>query len=181
MTNAELSILSLVAERPRHGYEIEQVIEERNMREWTEVGFSSIYYLLKKLERQGWIQSTTQAASGRGPARRVYRITSEGAAAWRKAVSAALTQSQGNGLNFLLGFSNLPALSTREAIAALNVYRSSLIARRERMQQRLQEIPSHAEHVRAMFDYSLTLVHVEIAWIEKYIAQLEVRNEQDRS
>jgi DNA-binding PadR family transcriptional regulator len=48
MTNAELAILSLVVEKPRHGYQIEQVIEERGMREWTEVGFSSIYYLLKK-------------------------------------------------------------------------------------------------------------------------------------
>ena len=32
MTNAELAILSLVVETPRHGYEIEQVIEERGMR-----------------------------------------------------------------------------------------------------------------------------------------------------
>ncbi|HIP96867.1 MAG TPA: hypothetical protein EYH32_06595 [Anaerolineae bacterium] len=53
MTNAELAILSLIAEQPRHGYEIEQVIEERRMREWTEIGFTSIYYLLKKLERGG--------------------------------------------------------------------------------------------------------------------------------
>jgi DNA-binding PadR family transcriptional regulator len=48
--------LTLVAERPRHGYEIERVIEERGMREWTEIGFSSIYYLLKKLEREGLIE-----------------------------------------------------------------------------------------------------------------------------
>ena len=45
MTNAELAILSLIAEQPRHGYQIDQVIQERGMREWTEVGFSSIYYL----------------------------------------------------------------------------------------------------------------------------------------
>ena len=32
MTNAELVILSLIAERPRHGYEIEVVIEDRG--EW---------------------------------------------------------------------------------------------------------------------------------------------------
>ena len=51
MTNAELAILSLVAEQPRHGYEIENVIEQRGMRAWTEIGFSSIYYILKKLEK----------------------------------------------------------------------------------------------------------------------------------
>jgi len=31
MTNAELAILSLVVEKSRHGYEIELVIEEREM------------------------------------------------------------------------------------------------------------------------------------------------------
>ncbi len=51
MTPAELAILSLLAEQPRHGYGIEQVIDERGMREWTAIGFSSIYYLLNKLEQ----------------------------------------------------------------------------------------------------------------------------------
>jgi DNA-binding PadR family transcriptional regulator len=68
MTNAELAILSLVDERPRHGYEVEQVIEERGMREWTEIGFSSIYYLLKKLEREGQTRGQLGEAD-RGPAR----------------------------------------------------------------------------------------------------------------
>ena len=55
MTNTELAILGLIAEQPRHGYQIEQVIEERGMRNWTEIGFSSIYYLLKKLEKAGYV------------------------------------------------------------------------------------------------------------------------------
>ena len=53
VTEAELMILGLLAERPRHGYEIEEVIEARGMREWTAIGFSSIYYLLNKLEKGG--------------------------------------------------------------------------------------------------------------------------------
>ena len=78
MTNAELAILSLVAEEPRHGYEIERVIEERGMREWTEVGFSSIYYLLKKLEQKGLVEGRL-AEAARGPARKVYQVTPAGA------------------------------------------------------------------------------------------------------
>ncbi|MCY7144283.1 PadR family transcriptional regulator, partial [Streptococcus gordonii] len=38
-------ILGLLAEQPRHGYQIEKLIEDREMRRWTEVGFSSIYYV----------------------------------------------------------------------------------------------------------------------------------------
>ena len=57
MTDTEFAILGLVHEEERHGYQIEAVIEERGMREWTAVGFSSIYYLLKKLEKKAFISS----------------------------------------------------------------------------------------------------------------------------
>ncbi|MHB1342351.1 MAG: hypothetical protein ACYC77_09450 [Coriobacteriia bacterium] len=33
MTSAELAVISLIVERPRHAYEIEQVIIERGMRQ----------------------------------------------------------------------------------------------------------------------------------------------------
>ena len=73
MTNAELAILGLIAEQPRHGYQIEQVIEERGMRNWTEIGFSSIYYLLKKLEKAGYV--TARAEQALGKTRQVYHPT----------------------------------------------------------------------------------------------------------
>ena len=69
ISNAELALLSLIVEQPRHAYEIEQVIEERNMRYWTEIGFSSIYRLLAKLEEASWLSGQLQPPEGRGPAR----------------------------------------------------------------------------------------------------------------
>ena len=57
LTNSELAILGLVAEHPRYGYQVEQDIAARGMREWTEIGFSSIYYVLNKLEAAGWLAS----------------------------------------------------------------------------------------------------------------------------
>ncbi|HEY1013810.1 MAG TPA: PadR family transcriptional regulator, partial [Herpetosiphonaceae bacterium] len=90
LTNAELAILSLVAERPRHGYEIEQVIEERGMRDWTEIGFSSIYYVLKKLERAGLAAGASEPTE-RGQTRIVYQATAAGGAALRAAVADALS------------------------------------------------------------------------------------------
>ena len=52
ISNIEAAILGLLCERPQYGYEIEKIIEKRNMRNWTEIGFSSIYYILKKLEEK---------------------------------------------------------------------------------------------------------------------------------
>lgn len=48
----EQLILGILAEGPQHGYHIEQIIKERDMRKWTDVGFSSIYYTLDKLEKK---------------------------------------------------------------------------------------------------------------------------------
>ena len=103
LTHAEQAILSLVAEAPRHGYEIEQVIEERGMREWTEIGFSSIYYLLRKLEGKGLICATVDD-SGAGPTRKVYRLTDASAASpyppegLRHNLRAPAERSPGHGL-----------------------------------------------------------------------------------
>jgi len=74
MTNAELAVLGLVVEQPRHGYQIEQLIEQRGMRRWTDIGFSSIYFLLKKLEHGGFIEGRLEKTE-RGPARKVYHPT----------------------------------------------------------------------------------------------------------
>ena len=122
MTNAELAIITLLAEQPRHGYEIEQVIEARGMREWTEVCFASIYYLLKKLEKDGLIEARTEKAAGRGPARKVYHITPVGREAVRTAILEALSVPQIRQSSFLLAVGNLPAVPPTEAVAALGQY-----------------------------------------------------------
>ena len=49
ITNSELALLGLLMESPMHGYQIEQIIEDRGMREWTTIDLSSIYYLLHKM------------------------------------------------------------------------------------------------------------------------------------
>jgi len=110
MTGAELAILGLVAEKPRHGYEIEQVIEQRDMRQWTEIGFSSIYYLLKKLEKSGWVRSRFDPENQHGPARKIYELTAIGYKAWHQAILDALSTPAPHYDPFQLGLSSLPAV-----------------------------------------------------------------------
>src|SRR4030042_1347686 len=84
-SSAALAVLGLVREQPRHGYQIEQVIQERSMRDWTEIGFSSIYAILTRLQKQGYLQARLESAQWRGPARKVQRITRTGRAARKPA------------------------------------------------------------------------------------------------
>jgi len=74
--NNELLILSLVEARPRHGYEISKLIEQRSGGAVT-FYVASLYPLLYRLEKRGWIQGRWVEKSGQRR-RRYYRLTSEG-------------------------------------------------------------------------------------------------------
>ena len=172
MTNAELAILSLVAESPRHGYEIEQVIEQRNMREWTEIGFSSIYYLLKKLEKEKLIESSLEIAP-RGPARKVYSATPAGMKTLQENVLQALSVPQPCYSPFQLGLSNLPGIPPEQAISALYRYRQALVERLETAKANWDAQKPLPYFVEAMFEHGIVLGEAEVKWIEKLIQVME--------
>jgi len=74
--SAELLILSLVEDRPRHGYEIGKLIEARSggiLR----FNVASLYPLLYRLEDRGWIVGRWVDKAGLRR-RRYYRLTPEG-------------------------------------------------------------------------------------------------------
>src|SRR3984893_5364028 len=74
--SAELLVLSLVETRPRHGYEITKLIESRS--EGTlKFNIASLYPLLYRLEKRGWLKGRWVEKAGERR-RRYYRLTSEG-------------------------------------------------------------------------------------------------------
>ena len=74
--SAELLILSLVDGRPRHGYEISKLIEQRSDGR-LRFKVASLYPLLYRLEERGWIAGKWVEKAGERR-RRFYRLTPEG-------------------------------------------------------------------------------------------------------
>ena len=74
--SAEMLILSLVETRRRHGYEIAKVIEHRSDGV-VKFSVASLYPLLYRLERRGWIEGTWVEKDGQRR-RRYYRLTPAG-------------------------------------------------------------------------------------------------------
>ena len=74
--SAEMLILSLVEARRRHGYEIAKLIEAGS---GGVIRFSvaSLYPLLYRLERRGWIEGKWVEKAGQRR-RRYYRLTASG-------------------------------------------------------------------------------------------------------
>ncbi len=74
--SAELLILSLLDARDRHGYEISKLIEQRS---GGAVRFhaASLYPLLYRLEKRGWVHGRWVEKAGQRR-RRYYRLTAQG-------------------------------------------------------------------------------------------------------
>ncbi len=73
---AELVVLALLEDEPRHGYELAHLIETRSGGALT-FNFASLYATLYKLEERKWIQGRWVEKAGQRR-RRYYRLTPEG-------------------------------------------------------------------------------------------------------
>jgi DNA-binding PadR family transcriptional regulator len=163
VTNAELAILGLVVEKPHH--------------EWTEIGFSSIYYLLKKLERRGLVEGTLEEAE-RGPARKVYRATDAGREALLAGSLEALSVPKRSYSPLLLGLAHLPAIPAALAQTALETYRAALVQRLENLQERWDLQRPLPFFVDAMFDHSMTMVQTELQWVDDFVKRMDAQHVQ---
>ena len=74
--SAALLVLALVEDRPRHGYEISKLIEARSNGALT-FRVASLYPMLYRLERRGWVEGRWVEKAGQRR-RRYYRLTAEG-------------------------------------------------------------------------------------------------------
>ena len=88
----EPALLLLLAERPRHGYDLLEDIPGL-VGDGTEVDLGNLYRLLRGLEAEGLVSSQWDVGAP-GPARRVYTLTPAGARllqAWATALRATGT------------------------------------------------------------------------------------------
>src|SRR5262245_48340712 len=74
--SAELLVLALVEDRPRHGYDIGKLIEARSDGA-LRFNAASLYPLLYRLEKREWIEGRWTEKAGQRR-RRFYRLTPEG-------------------------------------------------------------------------------------------------------
>jgi DNA-binding PadR family transcriptional regulator len=169
----EAAILGLLCEQPLYGYTIEKIIEERGMRHWTDIGFSSIYYVLKRLESRNLIESFCKQQDNK-PSRKVYTITKEGEHQMKAKVISLLSQNQRIHSPFDLGVAHLQLLSTSETIACLN-------ERIQALETAIAHIKAHRfqhEQIKkpyfllALSDRALAHLCAEKSWVEKFIVEV---------
>src|SRR5215475_424428 len=78
LTTADLVLLSLLAERPMHGYQANAELMRREVQDWAGISRPQVYYSLEKLARLGMLRSVADRGDAEGPERQVYAVTARG-------------------------------------------------------------------------------------------------------
>lgn len=164
-SDADIVLLSLLAEQPRHGYDLDRVIEQRGYRQWTSLAFSSVYYLLKRLSERGLLEPD-EGSQGR---RTVFRVTEAGRRELRQAAGERVLA---------------PAPPSAGVLPALNAYSrlddpalAALLAQRaEALLGRLDELRAlraqvDEEHALAIFDYEILRQEADLAWTRSLLKE----------
>jgi len=86
LTTPDLVLLSLLAERPMHGYQANAELERREVRDWAGISRPQVYYSLEKLARRGLIRAAKNDEPAAGPDRQVFATTAKGKAALAEAL-----------------------------------------------------------------------------------------------
>src|SRR5579863_13265 len=81
LTTPDLVLLSLLAERPMHGYEANLELERRQVRDWAGISRPQVYYSLEKLAGLGLIRAADSDDPAAGPERSVFTTSARGRAA----------------------------------------------------------------------------------------------------
>ena len=173
ISDIEASVLGLVCEGKRYGYEVEKLIKERRMRNWAEIAFSSIYYVLKKLEKKGLITSSIEEAKGR-PSRRFYRVTEEGKKSMNEKIMHVLSNYQKLISPFDLGIGYMGLLKTEEALECLNLYLKSIDDEISSCERRLEHVDQSnwPYYIAAICTRPIAKLKAEKYWLKDFIDEV---------
>ncbi|MGF7119470.1 PadR family transcriptional regulator [Methanobacterium oryzae] len=175
ISNIEAAILGLLYENSYYGYQLDKIIKERGMRNWTEIGFSSIYYVLNRLEKKDLIESRVQNVKGK-PSRKVYTVTDDGKSAMQEKVKELLSENNKLVSPFDLGIAYIDILNSEETIKSIELYLKSTNKRIEFLENsiKMHENLNSPYNVIALFSRPLALLKAEKEWLIEFIEKIEV-------
>jgi len=179
LTTPDLVLLSLLAERPMHGYQANLELERREIRDWAGISRPQVYYSLEKLARAGMIRHDAGGEPSAGPERSTFETTAKGRAALAEALERPEWTTQRDRPPFLTWI----ALSWQ---ARPGVFEKQLERRREFLEKErsrekevlasiLEEVGHPYHEAVWMVSHMIEQFQLELRWLRKLKRELPRR------
>jgi len=176
LSDREFMLLSLIWERKAvSGYQLNAIIKNRGYREWAEIGMTSIYIGLKKLEQKELIQGQlTTNKTIQGPAAKEYSLTDEGANLLKEETGKGLSETRERDRRFDLALSTMDVLSLETALSL--IFKRKIFLESE--QKRISKVYSGQQHHISfqgalLFKHTLHFIKSEITFLNNLINNWE--------
>lgn len=172
LNHSEFIVLGLIAEEPSHAYQLNEKIKERGMRDWTSIGKSSVYRVIKSLRKEGYAERWIEEVDNR--VIKVYQITEKGLKTLKKHVYEVLKCFYGrNDEDFYVAFSMLPLLSKEKQIEALNYSIENMKIHITELKQMLEENSQMPLNVTGLFIHPIEILKTDIKFLEWVLEQIK--------
>lgn len=179
LTTPDLVLLSLLAERPMHGYEANLELQRRQVQDWAGISRPQVYYSLEKLDRLGLVRAAESYEPQAGPERRVFVTAARGRAALADALERDDWTSQRDRPPFLtwvaLSWQARPGIFHRQ-LERRREFLERELAREEMTLRAIRKEVGHRYH-EAVWMVSLTIQHfrVELRWLQRLSGEIHRR------
>jgi DNA-binding PadR family transcriptional regulator len=179
LTTPDLVLLSLLAERPMHGYQANAELERREIRDWAGISRPQVYYSLEKLARAGMIRSLEMGEPASGPQRSSFETTAEGRTALADALEREEWTTRRDRPPFLtwvaLSWQARPGVFQKQIERRQNYLEQELVREKEVLRSILEEV-GHPYH-EAVWMVSLVIEQfkTELGWLERVAREMKKR------
>lgn len=178
--NASLLILGVLHRGDFHPYEIKRRLEAAMVECYVDIDVGTLYYAVRKLEKDGLIEPLAEERVPRGGVRTIYRITTGGRAEFRDGLHRHF-ESDGPVSQTLYGallFLHLADLATVEAALRRRIARlDEIIAKLGPIGQQLAPVLSTGGSY--LLDHVGKQRELDREWLEGLLSDVEARRVRD--
>jgi DNA-binding PadR family transcriptional regulator len=154
LSNVELLLIKFVKTKPSYAYEIEKMIEEREIRTWVKIGGTTVYQVLDRLCTKGLLKFKIEK-EGNMPQRKRYCVTDQGNKAFDKATKKILKNSERYYFDLTVG------LFCRHLMEP-EAFKQSI-------QERLSDLNDFVDHFNEKFEKTKELYPTKRLMVKEYL------------
>lgn len=164
-----LAVLVCLLERQMHPYEMATVMRQRGKQESIKLNYGSLYTVVQRLAKAGFIDPQETERQGRRPERTVYRLTAAGHVELVDWLSEMVSTPAKEYPKFEAALAMLPALGPDEALTLLadRCTQLELLLVQHRSIRELMERQEFPELFWIEDDYTATLLQAELDWVQR--------------
>jgi DNA-binding PadR family transcriptional regulator len=179
LTTPDLVLLSLLAERPMHGYQANAELERREIRDWAGISRPQVYYSLEKLAKSGMIRSLDTNEPASGPERSSFETTAKGRGALADALEREEWTMQRDRPPFLtwvaLSWLARPGVFQEQIRRRQEFLESEVAREKETLRSVLEEVGHPYHEAVWMVSLMMEQFKTELRWLKRVAREMKKR------